>query len=43
MMNNMMGSGAMGWMMGGLAVVWLLVIGALVLGGIALVKYLRSK
>ena len=35
--------GAMGWMMGGMAVIWLLVVAVLVLGVIALVKYLRSK
>jgi len=32
----------MGWMMGGMGVVWLLVLVLLVLGIAALVKFLRS-
>lgn len=40
MMDSMM-DGA-GWMMGGMAVIWILVLVALVLGILALVKYLRS-
>ena len=43
MMSGMMGSGSMGWMMGGMAVVWLLVVAVLVLGVFGLVKYLRSE
>jgi hypothetical protein len=41
MMRDMM-DGAMGWMMGGMGLVWLLVILVLVLGTAALVKYLFS-
>ncbi len=33
----------MSWMMGGMALVWLSVIVALVLGIAALIKFLRSK
>jgi hypothetical protein len=33
----------MGWMMGGVALVWLLVVVGLALGIAGLVKYLRSK
>lgn len=40
MMNGMEG---MGWMMGVMALFWLLVVVVLVLGIAALVKYLRSK
>lgn len=40
---TMCGAGGMGWMMGGMAVVWLLAVAVLVLGLAALVKYLRSK
>lgn len=40
MMYNM---GGMGWTMGVMGLVWLLVIVALVLGIAALVKFLRSK
>jgi hypothetical protein len=32
----------MGWMMGGMGVIWLLVVVVLVLGVAALVEYLRS-
>jgi hypothetical protein len=39
MMDGMLG---MGWMMGGMAVIWILVLLALVLGIAALIKYLRS-
>lgn len=39
----MMNSGAGALMMGGMALVWLLIIVALVLGIAALVKFLRSK
>jgi hypothetical protein len=41
MMRDMM-DGAMGWMMGGMGLVWILVIVVLVLGAAALVKYLLS-
>ena len=41
MMRDMM-DGAMGWMMGGMGVVWLLIILILVLGAAALLKYLFS-
>ncbi len=41
MMNNMMDGAGMGWMMGGMAVVWVLTLVALVLGIAALIKYLR--
>ena len=34
--------GAMGWMMGGIGVVWLLIILVLILGAAALLKYLFS-
>lgn len=40
MMDDM---GGMGWMMGGMAVVGLLIIGALILAIAALIKFLRSK
>ena len=44
MMSSMMGgAGSMGWMMGGMAALSLLVVVALVLAVVALVKYLRSK
>lgn len=39
MMRNMM-DGAMGWMMGGMGLVWILVILILILGVAALAKYL---
>lgn len=35
-------AGGMGWMMGGMVLIWLLVATALVLGIAGLVKYLRS-
>lgn len=38
----MMGMNGMGWMMGGMVLVWLLLIVVLALGIAALVKYLRS-
>lgn len=38
MMQNMEG---MGWMMGGMGLVWLLLVVFLVLGIMALIKYLR--
>ena len=38
----MHGSGIMGWMMGCMEIVWLLIIMLLVLGIAALVKYLLS-
>jgi hypothetical protein len=41
MMRDMM-DGAMGWMMGGMGLVWVLVILVLILGAAALVKYLLS-
>lgn len=40
MMDHM---GGMGWMTDSMALVWLLVIVALVLGIAALIKFLRSK
>lgn len=40
MMNGMEG---MGWMMAVIGLFWILVVVALVLGIMALVKYLRSK
>ncbi|MFC5507615.1 hypothetical protein [Bosea massiliensis] len=42
MMGMTEGAG-MGWMMGGVALIWLLVALLLVLGIAALVKYLRSR
>ncbi len=33
----------MGWMMGGMGLIWLLVAVALVLAILGLIKYLRSK
>jgi hypothetical protein len=33
----------MGWMMGGMALLWLLALAILILGVTALIKYLRSK
>jgi hypothetical protein len=39
----MQGDGAAWLMMGGMALVWLLVVIALVLGILALLKFLRSK
>ena len=39
MMRDIM-DGAMGWMMGGMGLVWILVILVLILGAAALVKYL---
>jgi hypothetical protein len=41
MMRDMM-DGAMGWMMGGMGLVWLLIILVLILGAAALLKYLFS-
>jgi hypothetical protein len=41
MMRDMM-DGAMGWMMGGMGLVWILVILVLILGVAGLVKYLLS-
>ena len=40
MMDRMMDG--MGWMMGGMALIWILVLVALVLGVVALIKYLRT-
>lgn len=40
MMDGMMDG--MGWMMGGMGVLWILVLLVLVLGIFALIKYLRS-
>lgn len=42
MMGMVDGSG-MGWMMGGMAIIWLLAVFLLILGIAALVKYLRSR
>ncbi len=39
---NMMDMNGMGWMMGGMALVWILVLVVLVLIIAALIKYLRS-
>ena len=41
MMTDMMGS-MTGWMMGGMGLVWILVIIVLVLGIAALIKYLKN-
>ena len=41
MMRDMM-DGVMGWMMGGMGLVWILVIMVLILGAAALLKYLFS-
>jgi hypothetical protein len=41
MMRDMM-DGAMGWMMGGMGLVWLLAVVVLILGAAALLKYLFS-
>jgi hypothetical protein len=41
MMRDMM-DGAMGWMMGGMGLVWVLLILVLILGATALLKYLFS-
>ncbi len=43
MMMNMGNMGGMGWMMGGMGLIGLLVVVGLVLGVLALAKYLRSK
>ncbi len=43
MMMNMENMGGMGWMMGGMGLIGLLVVVGLVLGVLALAKYLRSK
>ncbi|WP_368904743.1 hypothetical protein [Taklimakanibacter lacteus] len=40
MMDRMMDG--VGWMMGGMTVIWILVLVALVLGVAALIKYLRT-
>jgi hypothetical protein len=40
-MRDMM-DGAMGWMMGGMGLVWVLLILVLILGATALLKYLFS-
>ena len=43
-MMNMGNLGGMGWMMmGGMGLIWLLIVAGLVLGVLALVKYLRGK
>ena len=39
---DMMTGAGMGWMMGGMVVIWILTLVALILGIAALVKYLRS-
>jgi hypothetical protein len=41
-MPNMMDGAGMGWVMGGMAVVWILTGVVLVLGIAALIKYLRG-
>lgn len=33
----------MGWMMGGMGLIWILIVLLLVLGAAALIKYLRSS
>lgn len=43
MMSMMHDMGSMGWMMGGMSLIWLLVVVVLLLAIAALVKYLRSK
>lgn len=42
MTSDMMSGAGMGWMMGGMAVIWVLTVVVLVLGIAALVKYLRG-
>ena len=43
-MMNMGNMGEMGWMMmGGMGLIWLLIVAGLVLGVLALVKYRRGK
>lgn len=39
----MLGMEGMGWMMGGMGLIWLLVLVFLALGIAALIKYLRSR
>jgi tellurite resistance protein TehA-like permease len=46
MMNDcfsFMGANGMGWMMWGMGLFWLLVLALLVLGVVALIKYLRAE
>jgi hypothetical protein len=38
----MMNGAGMGWMMGGMALIWVLTFVALILGIAALIKYLRT-
>lgn len=42
-MMDMGNMGGMGWMMGAMGLIWLLVAAGLVLGVLALVKYPRKK
>jgi hypothetical protein len=42
MMNDMMSGAGMGWMMGGMGVIWILVLVLVVLGIAALIKYLKT-
>ena len=42
MMHDMMDS-MTGWMMGGMGLIWILIVPVLVLGAAALVKYLFSR
>ena len=35
--------GGMGWMMGGMTLLWILILVLVVLGAIALVKYISSR
>jgi hypothetical protein len=42
-MNGIMSGTGMGWMMGGMAIGWVLLVVVLILAGFALIKYLRSK
>ena len=43
MMMNGVDMDGMGWMMGGVGLVWLLLVVAMLVAIIALIKYLRSK
>jgi hypothetical protein len=42
MTSGMMTGAGMGWMMGGMALIWVLTLVALILGIAALIKFLRT-
>lgn len=42
MMNTVMSGAGTGWMMGGMGVIWILVLVLVVLGIAALIKYLKT-